>query len=677
MWKDLAFDFRALIGGRQFLISIELGRNGFFTKTLAHIDGGANIFGAIKTSLAYRLVKQFDISFVSLPQPIVPTGYNGRKGKPIDTAVLLTLTIDRRRINFPFLVTDLGNTDVLIGRKFLEHYDLKQSYTKNRNRLEWPLDMPVQPYFDQRVFVDINRSDKPIVKSHQLDAERRDALIDSDDYRRRQARIAALDDSPKSKAPARPTASASPTRPSSFAREVKERLRVMEDQLHPSTSRDPGSPLNDKRAPRASPANHQPKALTTEIFLISAAAMSTTYLRPRKARKNKVETFVTSVYEIDQELTRRRRLALDELSVELASMNGDLSPEEALEAKYTQDDELVGKKLPAEYQEYAPLFSRRASDELPAHRQGVDHQIELTKENDLSFEPLRRMTEEQLSETKRYIIDNLHKGFIEPSGAPYAAPILFAKKADGSLRLCVDYRKLNALSKKDPCPIPLIDEMMARICKAKVFTKLDIQQAFHRIRMSPESEDYTTFRTRYGTYKYKVLPFGLTNGPATFQRFINEILMEHLDDFCAAYMDDILIYSSTPEEHKVHVKKVMAILQAHGLQADIKKSEFSVQKTRFLGFVIGVDGIEVDPDKVSVIKDWRYADNVRGIQSYLGFCNFYRRFIENYSRIARPLTMLTGKDVPFVFDNACKNAWETLREALQATPVLRHYDPVK
>ena len=184
------------------------------------------------------------------------------------------------------------------------------------------------------------------------------------------------------------------------------------------------------------------------------------------------------------------------------------------------------------------------------------------------------MTDEQLSETKRYIVENLHKGFIEPSSSPYAAPILFAKKADGSLRLCVDYRKLNGLTKKDPYPIPLIDEMMARISKAKIFTKLDIQQAFHRIRMSTDSEDYTTFRTRYGTYKYKVLPFGLTNGPATFQRFINEILMEHLDDFCSAYMDDILIYSDSPAEHEIHAKKIMTILQDHGLQADIKKSEF-------------------------------------------------------------------------------------------------------
>ncbi|CAL3963542.1 unnamed protein product [Diplocarpon coronariae] len=218
--------------------------------------------------------------------------------------------------------------------------------------------------------------------------------------------------------------------------------------------------------------------------------------------------------------------------------------------------------------------------------------------------------------------------------------------------------------------------MMARISKARVFTKIDIQQAFHRIRMSADAEDLTTFRTRYGTYKYKVLPFGLTNGPATFQRFINDILLEHLDDFCSAYLDDILIYSENSLDHEIHVKKILGILQRHGLQADIKKSEFGVTKTRFLGFIIGVHGIEVDPDKVSVIQEWKYAENVRGVQSFLGFCNFYRRFIKGYSRICRPLTALTG-NVPFDFNDTCKEAWEALRSSLQTTPILCHYHPQK
>jgi hypothetical protein len=155
------------------------------------------------------------------------------------------------------------------------------------------------------------------------------------------------------------------------------------------------------------------------------------------------------------------------------------------------------------------------------------------------------------------LLDNLDKGFIEASQAPYASLTLFVKKPDGSLRFCVDFRKLNLFSRKDRYPLPLIDKTLARISQAKVFTKLDIRQAFHRIRMHPNSEELTTFRTRYGSYKYKVLPFGLTNGPATYQRYMNDVLFDYLDDFCTAYLDDILIYSDDELQHQEHVQKVL------------------------------------------------------------------------------------------------------------------------
>ena len=238
---------------------------------------------------------------------------------------------------------------------------------------------------------------------------------------------------------------------------------------------------------------------------------------------------------------------------------------------------------------------------------------------------------------KQYIQDNLHKGFIAPSGAPFASPILFSRKHDGGLRFCVDYRKLNAITKKNQYPLPLIDETLERLSRAKFFTKLDIRQAFHKIRIHPDSEDLTTFRTRYGSYKYRVVPFGLTNGPATFQRFINDSFMDCLDDFLTAYLDDLLIYSENELDHEIHVRKVLTRLREAGLQADIKKCEFHVRKTKYLGFIVGEDGIEVDPEKISVLKNWQVPNTVRGIQSFLGFCNFYRRFIRNYGRIARPL----------------------------------------
>jgi hypothetical protein len=271
-------------------------------------------------------------------------------------------------------------------------------------------------------------------------------------------------------------------------------------------------------------------------------------------------------------------------------------------------------------------------------------------------------------------VDNLSKGFISKSQAPFAAPILFARKANGGLRFCVDYQKLNAITQKDRYPIPLLEETLARISGARIFTKLDIRQAFHRVRIDPALEDLTTFRTRYGCYKYKVVPFGLTNGPATFQRYINDILFNYLDNFCTTYLDDILIYSNNELEHKEHVQRVIKRLQKAGLQANIKKSEFDVKRTKYLGFIISTDGIETDPEKTSMIDQWEPPQTVKGVQSFLGFCNFYRRFIKDYGRVARPLNRLTRQNQPFIFNTLCEQAFKELKRRLVSAPLLCHFD---
>ena len=234
---------------------------------------------------------------------------------------------------------------------------------------------------------------------------------------------------------------------------------------------------------------------------------------------------------------------------------------------------------------------------------------------------------------------------------------------------------MNSLTRKDRYPLPLIDETLARLAKAKVYTKLDIRQAFHRIRMDPASEELTTFRTRYGAYKCKVLPFGLTNGPATYQRYMNDVLFDYLDVFCTAYLDDILIYSEDPLEHEAHVKKVLERLRSAGLQADIKKSEFNVTRTKYLGFIVSTEGIEVDQTKVEVVKNWKEPRTVKGIQSFLGFCNFYRRFITNYGRVAKPLNHLTKKETLFKWTANCQEAFDQLKVAMISAPILRHYHP--
>jgi hypothetical protein len=321
------------------------------------------------------------------------------------------------------------------------------------------------------------------------------------------------------------------------------------------------------------------------------------------------------------------------------------------------------------------VASKAESDKLSPHRP-YDHRIELengASTSDLKFHPLYRMSAEELEVVKKYLVENLDKGFIEPSQAPFAAPVLFVKKPDGSLRFCIDYRKLNLLTKKDRYPLPLIDETLARIGRAKLFTKLDIRQAFHRIRMHPDSEELTTFRTRFGAYKCKVLPFGLTNGPATYQRYMNDVLFDYLDDFCTAYLDDILIYSDNELEHEHHVKRVLERLRNAGLQVDLKKCEFHVTRTKYLGFIISTDGIEVDPDKIAVVRDWKAPTTVKGVQSFLGFCNFYRRFIRDYGIIARPMSNLTKTGVKFVWTQACQDSFLKLKAMLTSAPILQHY----
>lgn len=393
-------------------------------------------------------------------------------------------------------------------------------------------------------------------------------------------------------------------------------------------------------------------AAAIDIALIGAAPFS------RHLRKPGVEIFMTSLHEI-------------ECAIEDKSLPREFATED-------------WSNLPACYQEFKDVFSKQASDTLPPQRP-CDHNIRLEKDMDpaqaIGHAPLYKQTREQLEAAKAYIIDNLQKGFIVPSYAPFASPILMARHpSTGKLRFCVDYRKLNLITRKDRYPLPLIDELMSRISGAKVFTKLDIRQGFHRIRMTPESEDLTTFRTRYGMFKYRVMPFGLTNGPSTFQRFINDTFMDYLDNFVTAFVDDLLIYSSNELEHKMHVQKVLERLRAAGLQASLEKCEFHVKRTKYLGFIISTDGIEVDPAKTDVIRGWDRPTTVKGVQAFLGFCNFYRRFIKNYSRIAKPLHQLTRTDAVTTgnrlpWDQTCELAFEELKERLLNAPVLAHYHP--
>lgn len=254
------------------------------------------------------------------------------------------------------------------------------------------------------------------------------------------------------------------------------------------------------------------------------------------------------------------------------------------------------------------------------------------------------MSLDELKVLRKFLDDNLARGFIRASKSPAASPVLFAKKPGGGLRFCVDYRALNALTIKNRYPLPLLRETLARLSKAKFYTKLDVIGAFNRIRMAEGDEWLTAFNTRYGLFESLVMPFGLCNAPATFQARINEILHEYLDVFCTAYIDDVLIFSDNKKEHREHVLKVLDKLQEAGLQLDIKKCAFEVTEVTYLGMIISTEGVRMDPKKVECIINWLSPTNVKDVQGFLGFANFYRRFIKNFSNIVKPLNALTKKD---------------------------------
>ncbi len=318
------------------------------------------------------------------------------------------------------------------------------------------------------------------------------------------------------------------------------------------------------------------------------------------------------------------------------------------------------------------------------HRPGVDHKIVLKKDKEGNeaappWGPLYGMNREELLLLRKTLTELLGKNFIRASRSSAAAPVLFAHKPGGGARFCIDYRGINELSEKDRYPLPLIRETLRNMSVARWFTKLDVIAAFHKIRMAKGEEWKTAFRTRYGLFEWLVMPFGLSGAPASFQRYINYLLREFLDDFVSAYIDDIIIYTAgSLEEHRAKVRQVLQILGDAGLQCDIEKSEFEVTTIKYLGFIIKAgEGITVDPEKVEAIRLWTPPKNLKGVRGFLGFANFYRVFIPEFADIAAPLTNLTKKSVDFVWDEACQKSFETLKERFITAPILCHFDPEK
>ena len=324
-------------------------------------------------------------------------------------------------------------------------------------------------------------------------------------------------------------------------------------------------------------------------------------------------------------------------------------------------------------------FNRQDVKTLLSHRKGIDHEINFVEgktNDDVPAMPLYQMSKDQLLVLCKTLTELLDNGFIRVNNSPAAAPVIFVKKPGGGLRFCVDYRRLNEISWKDSYPIPHIDEILRTIAAAKYISKVDVISPFHQIRVKDSDEWKTAFNTRFGLYEWLDTPFGLIGTPATFQRYINWVLCDELDICCSAYIDDVVIYNDTQKKHCSVVLRIIRKLANAGLQLDFDKSEFEGGIIKYLGYLIETGReLRADLEKLEAIRKWEPPTKIRGVHGFLGFFNYYRQFIDGYSRIAEPLTRLTQKDQPFHWTLECQHAFEQLKDSLIKAPLLAKWTP--
>ena len=329
--------------------------------------------------------------------------------------------------------------------------------------------------------------------------------------------------------------------------------------------------------------------------------------------------------------------------------------------------------LPDAYKDLIHVFSREKAEKLPPHRP-FDCAIDLVPGAQLPNCTLYSLSPGELKALRDFLDDGLRKGWIRESQSPCSSAIFFVKKKSGELRPVVDYRALNAITIKNRFPIPLISDLIDRIRGAKLFSKLDLRGAYNLLRVKEGDEWKTAFKTRYGLFESLVMNFGLANAPSYFQAFMNKIFSDYVDVFMVLYLDDILIFSSSLEEHVDHVRKVLIRLGENDLFCKLEKCSFHVTSTDFLGFVVGVEGVSMDDSKVATLLSWSEPKNLKELRRFLGFSNFYRRFIKNFSSICRPLTQLTSSKSVWSWSEECSSAFESLKQAFVSAPVLNHPD---
>lgn len=329
--------------------------------------------------------------------------------------------------------------------------------------------------------------------------------------------------------------------------------------------------------------------------------------------------------------------------------------------------------IPVEYHEISEVFCKQQALSLPPHRP-YDCAIDLLPGSTFPRSRLYNISRPERVAMEEYINNSLAAGIIRPSSSPLGAGFFFVGKKDGTLRPCIDFRGLNDITVKNKYPLPLMNSAFEFLQGATVFSKLDLRNAYHLVRIREGDEWKTAFNTPLGHFEYLVMPFGLSNSPAVFQCLINDVLRDMLGRFVFVYLDDILIFSQSQAEHIQHVRQVLHRLLENRLFVKAEKCEFHASTVTFLGHVIARGQVRMDPEKVRAVLDWPRPDSRKQLQRFLGFANFYRRFIRNYSRIAAPLTALTSPATPFHWSSEAEGAFLDLKKRFTSAPILINPD---
>ena len=358
---------------------------------------------------------------------------------------------------------------------------------------------------------------------------------------------------------------------------------------------------------------------------------------------------------------------------------GEEAPQPADETAFAQKVRLaVQGDRPADLRLRALLLEKEGlfPDQLPATLppdRGLPSVVPLEPGARPPAQRMFRYSLPEQEEMQRQITDLLAKGFIEPSCSPFGAPVLFVKKKDGTLRMCVDYRAVNNITIKNRYPLPRIDDLLDRLRGAKVFSSLDLTQGYHQVRLPPSDVERTAFRTPFGHYQYKVMPFGLTNAPAIFQSAMNAALQGL--PYVVVYLDDILIFSHSAEEHVAHLRTVLERLEQHQFYCKLSKCDFFKSSVTFLGHIVSADGVRPDPRKTAAVQGWSVPSGVPELRAFLGLANYFRKFIRAYAAMAAPLTNLLSPKVLWRWTEECDEAFQWIKEALTTAPVLALPDP--